>query len=239
MSGLLGKKQQDEPDRLCMAVAEELKVPMLHIARRAELQGYRSIQSSADMALRLLDSYVLSLQLRTLADDADLEQEPVALSAVLYDTVAALRQTAQAYGVSLRVRVQGRTAPVLAHRQALQSALMSLSYAVISALPASDVGDTADGTAAQVQLVAHRTRQGMVVGVYAPLNLTPQAYRQARSLYGTVRQPLTSSMPGSGAGVFVADSILATMKSRVHVGRFMKLSGFAVTLPLSEQLQLI
>jgi hypothetical protein len=46
-------------------------------------------------------------------------------------------------------------------------------------------------------------------------------------------------LPGSGAGVFVADAILAAMASRLRVGRFMKLPGFAVTLPASEQLQLV
>jgi hypothetical protein len=123
---------------------------------------------------------------------------------------------------------------VLAHRQALQSALVALGYALIEALPSSGVRTR------HLQLATHRTKQGIVAGVYGELDgLTPRLFRRAQELQGHVRQPLVDSMAGSGAGVFVADAILAAMASRLRVGRYMKLPGFAVTLPSSEQLQLV
>lgn len=230
-------------EQLFLAMAEELKLPLQHIARQAELQqlqsaaglatGLQDIQASADMTLQLLDSYLLSLRL-SLQPETSLQLEPVSLSAVLHDTAAELQHIAANYGVTLTLHVQGRYEPVLAHRQALQSALVALGYAVIEALPATGVKRQ------HLQLATHRTKQGIVAGVYGELDaLTPQLFRRAQQLHGHVRQPLVGTLPGSGAGVFVADTILAAMASRLRAGRFMKLPGFAVTLPASEQLQLI
>lgn len=241
--------------QLFLAMAEELKLPLQHIARLAELrqlqatdvatiadselapqalsQSLGDIQATADMTLQLLDSYLLSLRL-SLQPQASLQLEPVSVSAVLHDTLGELRAIAANYGVTLELHVQGRYEPVLANRAALQSALVSLGYAVIEALPAN-------GTRRQhVQLATHRTRQGIVAGVYGELNgLTPGLYKRAQQLQGYARQPMVGVLPGSGAGVFVADAILAAMSSRLRVGRYMRLPGFAVTLPASEQLQLV
>lgn len=240
-------------DKLFMALAEELKLPLQHIARQAELQqllgngtsvhetiGYagsdrvmQDIQASADMSLQLLDSYLLSLRLHLLPS-SELSLEPVSLSAVLQDTANELRHVAGQYGVALAVNVQGRYEPVLADRQALQSAMVALGYAVIEALPANGTTNRC------LQLATHRSRHGLVAGVYGDMEgLTPQLYRRAQQLHGHVRQPMVEAMPGSGAGVFVADAILSAMASKLRVGRFMKLPGFAVTLPVSEQLQLV
>ena len=251
-------------EQLFLAMAEELKLPLQHIARQAELQmmpgmsllagdagaeghiiqehpnsslatlqGLQAIQTSADMTLQLLDSYLLSLRL-SMSPESTLELEPVSLSSVLYDTAAELRHVAKAYGVSLQLHIQGRYEPVLANRQALRSALVALGYAVIEAMPATGVRQQ------HLQLATHRTKQGVVAGVYGELDgLTPQVLRDAQGLHGYVRQPLVQALPGSGAGVFVADAILTAMEARLRVGRFMKQPGFAVTLPSSEQLQFI
>ncbi len=231
-------------------MAEELKLPLQHIARQAELQmmqtvsateivepslrsGLHDIQASADMTLQLLDSYLLSLRL-SFEPAAQLSLEPVSLSAVLHDTASELRHIAKAYGVTLQLHVQGRYEPVLAHRQALQSALVALGYAVIEALPSTGTDNR------RLQLATHRTKHGIVAGVYGDLDgLTPQLFRRAKELHGLTRQPMVGTMPGSGAGLFVAEAIMAAMASRLRVGRFQRLPGFAVTLPASEQLQFV
>jgi hypothetical protein len=244
-------------NHLFLALAEGLKQPLLQIARQAELQAMRpslgsgklvkrqssddvlralgSIQATADMSLHMLDSYLLSLRLAS-SPALELEREPISLSAVLHDTAQELRDIAASYGVTLHLHVDGRYEPVLAHRQALQAALTALGYALIEALPASG----ASAGHQRLQLATHRTRHGLVAGLYGELDgLTPQAFERSKELQGTVRQPLVGSLQGSGAGVFVADAILAAMASRLRVGRFHRLPGFAVTLPATEQLQLI
>ena len=238
--------------QLFLAMAEGLKQPLLHIARSAELHslatsdtepaaeslkriqaGLEAIQSSADMSLQMLDSYLLSLRMAT-DERPNLAVEPVSVSAVLHDTARELRHIAASYGVTLQLHVAGRYEPVLAHREALQSALTALGYALIEALPASGAERP------HLQLATHRTRQGIVAGLYGELDgLTPRVFERSKELSGTVRQPLVGTLPGSGAGVFIADAILAAMASRLRVGRYHKLPGFAVTLPASEQLQLV
>lgn len=232
--------------RLFLALAEELKLPLMHIARSAELQslragdavaeaavGLRDIGQTADMTMQLLDSYLLSLRLYQLPEGG-LELEPVSVQSVLHDTAAQLQHVAAQYGVDIDLHVQGRYEPVLANRQALQSALVSLGYTLIEALPASGVANL------RLRLAGHRTSQGVVAGLYGELDgLTPQMFRRARQLQGTVRQPLVAAMPGSGAGIFVADAILGAMAARLRVGRYKNTPGFAVTLPASEQLQFV
>ena len=237
--------------RLFIALAEELKLPLQYIARQAELgnlerQGVKNadclqgIQTSADMTLQLLDSYLLSLRLSIEpAGGLGLALEPVSVAAVLHDTAAQLRAVAKQYGVSVDLHVQGRYEPVLANRQALQAALISLGYALIEALPAA-TGARSGQAAPRVQLATHRTKQGIVAGIYGDFEaLTPRGLTRARQLQGLARQPLVEVLAGSGAGVFVADSLLAAMSSRLRVGRFHKTPGFAVTLAASEQLQLV
>lgn len=228
--------------RLFVALGEELKLPLEQIARQAELQQLANgelrepmqrIRTSADMSLHLLDSYLMSLRLGMLPE-AKLALEPVSVAAVLHETVETLRTTARQYSVDLRLHVDGKYAPVLAHQAGLKSALLALGYALVEALPAHDVPQL------RLQFAAHRTKYGIVAGMYGQLpQLTPQVFRRGQALAGQARQPLPGVLPGGGAGVFVADMLLRSMQSQLRVGRFQKMPGFAVTLPPSEQLQLV
>src|SRR5207249_1957559 len=121
-------------EQLLLAIAEELKLPLLQIARRSELSllenskdGLAEIQTTADMAVRLLDSYLFGARL-ALEEDFRLKMEPVSISSVLYDTGEQLSALAKLYGVDLQLSLGGRFAPVMANRQGLQSALVSLGY---------------------------------------------------------------------------------------------------------------
>src|SRR5690349_10849717 len=119
MNALAYDATSNRYEHLFLAMAEELKLPLQHIARQAELQqlhqpvtsggadmvaearrlqnqGLHDIQASADMSLQLLDSYLLSLRL-SLQPEASLELEPVSVSAVLHDTMGELRHIAANY----------------------------------------------------------------------------------------------------------------------------------------------
>ena len=85
--------------QLLLSVAEQLKLPLLQIARQAEIglltneSDLRTIQTTADTALRLLDNYVLGVRLAL--DAQALTIEPVSVSAVLYDSGQELSRSAQ------------------------------------------------------------------------------------------------------------------------------------------------
>lgn len=227
--------------RLLLSVAEQLKVPLLNIARRAELADLRSesssiladIQTTADAALLLLDSYVLGVQL-AIQDEARFEVEPISVSSVLYDTGNQLDAIAKVYEVHLDLQIGGKYGTVMAHRRGLQAALVSLGYALIEALPAMEVPQLT------LRLSAYRCRWGIVAGLYCTAEQLPaQVLRQGRQLYGKARQPLVGLTHTSGAGIFVADAILRAMQTQLTVSHYHKQYGLGAVLPLNPQLQLV
>lgn len=225
--------------QLLLGVAEELKLPLLQIARRAEqgrLNGtpdLESIQAAADTALRLVDNYALAVRLAL--EPQLFGVESVSVSSVLYDAGQQLDRLAKAYDVQLELNIAGRFGPVQAHRQGLQAALTSLGAALIESLPARD------GQAKlTLQLAAHRSRYGIVAGVYSDTKqLTNEALQRGRELQRSSRQPLLNLTHTSGAGVFVADAILHAMDLQLSASRHHRLYGLGAVLQSNHQMQLV
>ena len=224
--------------QLLLSVAEELKLPLLQIARQAE-QGQLAggadlglIRSAADTALSLLDNYALGVRLAL--EPADLGLESVSVSSVLYDAGQQLDAMARSYGVDLELNVAGRFGPVRAHRRGLQAALVSLGAALIEALPAQEA------TQLRLHLATHRSRYGIVAGLYADTRqLSREALARGRALQGRSRQPLTGLTHTSGAGVFVADTILQAMHLSLKPSRHHNLYGLGTVLQPTNQLHLV
>lgn len=224
--------------QLLLNVAEQLKMPLLQIARHAELGQLTGeadlprLQATAEASLKLLDHYLLGVRLSM--EPEQLSFEPVSVSSVLYDAGQELHQLAKSYGVGLELHVAGKYGPVMAHRQALQSALVSLGSALIEALPALESPQL------KLQLATHRCRYGIVAGLYSDTEqLTAQALEQGRKLHGTTRQPLMNITHSAGAGIFVADALLRAMDMRLKVSRHQRLFGLGTVLQPNHQLQLV
>jgi hypothetical protein len=182
--------------------------------------------------LRLLDNYVLGVRLNL--EHEALELEPVSVASVLYDTGQQLDSLAKNYGVSLELNIAGRYGPVMAHRQGLQSALVSLGSTLIEALPALESPQLT------LHLATHRCRYGIVAGLYADSNhLTADVLRQGRKLYGKARQPIGALTYSAGAGMFVADSIFKAMHLQLQVSRHHRLYGLGAVLRPNYQMQLV
>lgn len=222
--------------RLLQAMAEELKLPLLQIARQAEQaqvipdnQLLDGIETAANQALWFVDSFVLSQQL---LNQASLDLEPVTVSAALQDAAQALRKVATQYNCTLEVQLSGRYGPVMANRQALQAALVGLATTFITA--------NDDGQPKRLILAAHKSRGGVVAGVFSETDGLSQAiYNRGKSLYGRARQPLQAFSVQTASGVFVADSLFTSMQTELRVARHKKLTGLAATLQPSRQLALI
>ena len=233
-----------EAGDLLLSVAEQLKVPLTTIARRAELGQLTGqvelvdaalIRAQADAAIQLVDSYLLGLQL--LREQTQLELEPVSVSSTLVDTAHNLEGLARQYGVQVELAVAGKYTPVMANARGLRAALLSLGFALIEAQAAQAV--PASGPR-RITLATHRTAQGIVAGLYGDYDgLSTEAWRNALKLFGRAAQPLTSVTAGSGAGLFVADAILRSMSSGLRVGHFQHQNGLAATLQPSQQLQFV
>jgi hypothetical protein len=223
---------------LMVNLAEQLKLPFIQIQRQAELvrmtgkKDISSIETSADYALKLIDNYLLGLKLNE--QKISLEQEPVSVAAVLYDSGQLLDNLAKEYGVKLELNITGRYESVMAHKQGLESALVSLGSSLIEAVGAQDIPKCS------LHLATHRCRYGIVAGVYADSpNLTTDLLRQGRKLMGNARQPLVNLTYSSGAGIFVADSILKAMSLTLKSSRHRHLYGLGAVMKGNRQLQLV
>ena len=228
----------EQTRQLLLSVAEQLKVPLTHIARQTELAGLpnarpvdvQGIRIQTSIALTLVDNYLLGLEL--LARQTALELEPVSVASLLVDTAHALDGHAKQYGVDVSLQIAGRYEPVMAHQAGLRAALLSLGYAMVEAQASND-------GPRRLVLAGHRKSSGIVAGMYGNDSLDPGLWRKALQLCGQARQPLVEVFGTTGAGVFVADMLAQAMESRVRIGRHDKQSGFALTLQPSQQLQLV
>lgn len=234
---------QGSANRLLVSIAEQLKLPLLHIARQAELDAQRGFASSEDLlrmqlsaeaALRLVDSYLLGLQLSQ--QQTQLQLEPVSLSSTLVDIAHQLDGFAKLYDIDLELHIAGKYAPVMAHAAGVRAAFLSLGYTFIEALPSLQT----DRRRLSLRLAAHRTPHGLVAGLYSDATgVSGDDLRKAQNIYGTARQPFATLSSTGGAGIFVADTIFKAMESKLRVGHHQKLTGFAATLQPSRQLQFI
>lgn len=221
---------------LLLTVAEELKLSLLQISRQAELgetANLIQLRASADTALQLIDNYALAVRL-AIEPQQRLEKESVSVASVLYEAGQQLDGLAKAYGVGLELGVAGRYAPVQAHRQGLQAALVSLGAALIEALPAQE------NCRLKLYMATHRSRYGVVAGMYADTRqLTREALQRGRRLQRHSRQPLIGLTHTSGAGVFVADTILGAMDLHLITSRHHNLYGLGTVLQPNHQLALV
>ena len=234
MSALLVGNEEQE--RLLRALAEQLKLPLMQIAREAELadttgaQSYKSISYTADMALRLIDSYLLSVELQALPS---LQLEPVSVSAMLQDTAHSLGQLAKQYNCDLQIHLKGKYQPVMAHQKSLEAALTSLGYAFIESAATTKERRT-------VVLGAHQSSHGLVVGVFGDhTDISADALKRGIALFGTAKQAMPSFSASAGAGVFVANALLTNLEAPLHTSKHNNLSGLAATLLPSHQLSIV
>lgn len=225
-------------DRIFLALAEQLKLPLLHISQHIELARMGGevrldhVESVADMAMHLIDSYLLSRQLSR--QQTSLELEPVTVSSVLQTAADRLDKIAKEYSCDIEIHLSGRYGPVMGHRQSLEAAMVALGYSFIEAQQETAVEKP------RLVLAAHKSRSGIVAGTYGDQSeLTTDMFRRAKLIHGMARQSLPTLGHSSGAGIFVADSLFGIMASKLQVSRHSQLTGLAATLIPNPQLQLV
>ncbi len=225
---------------LFTALAEQVKTPLIQIRHAAELSSSQtttqehqrlidSITLAAESALGLIDSYNLSIAMQR---EQRFQLEPVPLSSVLYDTASRLESYAKAYGCNLELSVKGKHVPVMARKDVVEAALLSMGFSFIEASSGSKNRT--------ITLSLSRNSQGISTGIFSGLEgLNKNLLKQARVLQGRARQPFKDLVVGSGAGIFVADALFNSIDSAMRVARLNKLHGLAVTLIPSRQLSLV
>lgn len=227
-----------ESEQLFRSLAEQLKLPLMHISQAAELArsggevNLGHIESIADMALRLVDSYVLSTQLS--ANQQQMALEPVSISSVLHDAAEKLNTFARQYSCDIELNLAGKYGPIMANRQSLESAITALGYSFIEAQEQQGVGKS------RLVLAAHRNEHGIVAGAYGDYGaLTTDMFKRAKQLHGKARQPMPGFGHAPSAGIFIADSLCNAMSSKLRVAKHSNLTGLAATFVQTPQMQLV
>lgn len=227
---------------LLRAVAEELKLPLTRIARLAELSylvndpeaitaQLRAIEHNSDVAMRLVESYLIGLQLANTQQPLDLE--PISIGSILNDTAHQLSGIAGEYGVDMEVLIHGRQRLVMGNLKGVAAAFLNMGSTLIASQPQASRRST-------ITLASYPYRSEMVAGIYGDQALiSPKIWERGLDLYGKARQPIQSLNATNGAGLFVADTIFRAMSSRLRPSHHRKQGGLAASLTLSNQLQLV
>ncbi len=223
--------------RLLRTLAEELKLPLIQIARLAELNEdssgatVDSIRQTAEMSLKLVEGFQMGLS--SIAQ-LSLDLEPVSVSSILYDTAHSLAPAAGRYNCEIELDISGKYGPVMVNRRGLETALLLIGYSMISGRTTEEV------TGRSLILAVHGNKNGLVAGFFDDRqDMTREMFKRGRALLGSARQTLPGALAGSGAGVYIANSLLELMSVPLHLARHQKLTGIATTLTLSKQLQLV
>ncbi len=220
-------------DQLFTALAEQLKVPLLQIARLSELAGESQlprISAVSEHALRLVDAYSQAHS----QNQVKLLLEPVTSSAILYDVAVALQPFAKQWDYTLEIDQQGRGVPIMAHRDSLRTMLTLLGASLIEA--------SADDLDIPRHLVlgTHSSSRGIVVGAFSShLGLSQRALQLTRELHGRATQVVPSLGLTGGAGLAIADKLSEQIHAPLRAYRHRTLSGIGSLLPPSHQLQLL
>jgi K+-sensing histidine kinase KdpD len=229
---------QPSAERLLRSIAEELKAPLLRIARQAELAridqkslDLGSIEASADGALKLLDSYLISTQLCN--GQTALDLEPVSVSATMYDVAQYLNKLAKIHSCSIDLQVSSGSGLIMAHPLGLRAAFMGLGYSFINAMDQQSDKQ-------KIIFVAKKSPEGVRAGIYSSqIKLGSEVYKKAKKLYGSARQPLPEFSYLNGAGLYVADMLFEAMSSSLKVMHYRKSSGLAGVFLPSQQMSIL
>ena len=233
-----GNESLLEQDKLFLSLAEQLSQTFLQITRAAEIgkdaatiESWYKIKDISEAAMFLTDAYAMQQRLERSLLQAQIE--PVTISSLLYDTAQKLQPLAKRYDVELQLDGLSKLAPVMSDRYILQTALVSLGQVFILA-------ESQNEDSRPLRLMGHRGRYGTVAGFYGEqMDLTASSYRYALKNYRQAKQPLSKIVNGPATGVIIADKLLHSLESKLHVARYHKLLGLAVTLPTCNQLQLV
>lgn len=209
-----------------LPLLRELQHTLYEIAREAELGGkeaLRRTQIRADQSLRLIDSYIVSVQLET--GQMQLELAPYGIGSVMHQAAHELREFN-----GFPPMVQTKTSqPVMTNYELLKSMLFSAGQFV------------SDSVKAPVLLRSFATASGDVgVGVFAKnFDVTNKDLKLAVNTSGQSSMPMAQHSEGSGVMLVLASSLAQALGGGLHVKRMGDFRGFATTLPKSQQISLM
>lgn len=223
----------ENSDKLFTALAEQLKTPLLQIARLSEAPAKATlpkISVISEHALRLVDAYSQAAS----QAQAKLLFEPINSGSVLYDVAHTLSAFAQQNNYELRVETRAKSLPIMAHRATLNSILTMLGTSLIEA------SIDQENTDRYILMGTHRSAKGTIVGAFSSqINLSQKALILTRQLHGRAPQAAPLLGQAGAAGLVIADKLSEQLSAPLRAYRHGSLSGIGSLLQPSRQLQLV
>lgn len=219
-----------EDDALLTGLADHLRLPLLQIARLAELGHQRAlprISVISEQALRLVDAYVMA------RSQPQLTLEPLSAGAVMADVAHALDSFARAADYKIIIDQTTPTGLVMAHQATLKMMFLMLGSSIIEA------GLEREAIDRRLVLGIHRTAKGVVVGAFnSSLELTQDVLHLTRQLHGHAHQAAPALGGAGAAGLAIADNLSQQMQSPLKSYRHKSLTGIGSLLIPTAQLEL-
>lgn len=223
--------QAAENDALLTALADHLRMPLLQIARLAELgtpQTLPRIGVISEQALRLVDAYVMA------RSQAELILEPLSAGAVMADVAHMLDDFARAADYRIVIDQSTPTGLVMAHKPTLKMMFLLLGSSIIEA------GIEREAIDRRLILGIHNSARGVVVGAFnSSLELTQDVLNMTRLLHGRARQAAPALGAAGAAGLAIADDLSSQMQTPLKSYRHKSLTGIGSMLLPTAQLQLL
>ncbi len=221
-------------DKAFIALAEQLKLPLLQIAYLAESsQGNEpstpiEIKGISYRALSLIDGY---LQARTQAQTA-LNLTTIDSGSVFYDVVSDLKPFASSRGFDISINKNSKQL-ITAHVKSLRTMLLLTGIYMIESADREQSGSR------KLVLGAHRVRGGVVVGVFSGgVTIGQQMINILKKLQGQAHQILPMVNSDGGMGLVIADELGKQMNTSLRAYKHNSLQGIGSILPISHQLDM-
>lgn len=227
------------PDQLLKSLAKELKNPLTLIARQAELEAmqsdekaFDSIRQAAEHSLKLVDSYLVMAQSEY--GQVQLPLENIGVGSLIYDVVQEINPYAKQHKILIESDVQEHL--VMTHSLGLRTALWCLFKFVFDSSAASEK----DHGHSRVLIRAKKHGKEQVnVSIMGNVNISASDLTLARKMQGKSHLALSVHSQTSGVQMAIADILASSIGGGLGVAKSGQLRGLSLSLPKSQQLQLV
>lgn len=226
---------------LLKSVAEELRLPLVQISRLSEsknddkqtiIGNLKIIESSADLALQLLESYILGLDYND--GQKQIELSPITMGAVFNDVAHQVHKIANQNNCDIELEIKN-THPIMGNYEAIKLAFINIANSILVSTDTNEIKERRSMT-----LSVFSKGPKNFAGIYTNnLNITRSSWERSLLMFEKSRQKMPNFSANNCSGFYVAHNILETMSSTLIPSKHNGMRGLAADFKLSHQMQLV
>ncbi len=224
---------------LLRTVGNELKLPLMQISNAASLLHdsdlseeqrilqAQQLETSSRHMLHIIDSVLFAGQIET--KQTMLQLEPTNVASVVHSVFLDCRELAQKYNKKLSVRISQELTPAAVDRTALHYSLFGLLDMLVRSADSNEI-----------EVLIHHQADAVMITLRD--NGPPISMKQIQTAFkrlGKATRPVKQLPNTTGMAFYVAYSLSRAMGGDLTVKRSGEERRLSITLPLSQQLELI